>query len=75
LNINQFAKVGGQPSISQTTVSERSISIPPPSAQKAIVAQLEEEQTMVNANKELIARFENKIQAVMDRAWGGGIAD
>ena len=70
LNLNQFAKVGGQPSISQATVCERLISLPPLATQQAIVAEIEVEQALVAANRELIDRFQNKIQAVLARVWG-----
>lgn len=51
------------------------IPIPPLPNQEAILIELKTEQATVNANKELIARFEKKIQAVMDRVWGNGTAD
>jgi len=70
LNLNQFAKVGGQPSISQTTVCERTIPLPPLATQEAIVAEIEAEQALVAANRELIGRFEQKIQATLSRIWG-----
>ena len=70
INLNQYAKVGGQPSISQSIVLERSIPLPPLATQQAIVAEIEAEQALVNANKELITRFEKKIQAVLARVWG-----
>jgi type I restriction enzyme M protein len=70
LNLNQFAKVGGQPSISQTTVYERSIALPPLATQQAIVAEIDAEQTLVNANRELITRFEQKIRTTLARIWG-----
>jgi len=70
LNLNQFSKVGGQPSISQTTVYERRVSLPPLATQQAIVAEIEAEQALVAANRELIARFEKKIQATLARVWG-----
>jgi type I restriction enzyme M protein len=38
--------------------------------QQAIVAEIEAEQALVNANRELIARFEKKIQATLARVWG-----
>ena len=38
----------------------------------AIVAEIEAEQALVNANRELIARFEKKIQATLARVWGEG---
>jgi len=44
--------------------------LPPLATQRAIVAEIEEEQKLVDANRELIARFEKKIQAVLARVWG-----
>lgn len=70
LNLNQFAKVGGQPSISQATVLERRIPLPPLTIQRAIVAEIEAEQALVAANRELITRFEKKVQATLARIWG-----
>lgn len=46
------------------------IPLPPISTQKEIVAELEAEQALVNANCELITRFEEKIQATLARVWG-----
>ena len=42
----------------------------PLATQQAIVAEIEAEQALVAANRELIARFENKIQATLARIWG-----
>ncbi len=70
LNLNQFAKVGGQPSISQSTVCERTIPLPPLTTQQAIVTEIEAEQSLVNGNRELITRFEQKIQATLACVWG-----
>ncbi len=41
-------------------------------AQQAIVAEIEAEQALVDANQELIERFEKKIQDAMGRVWGEG---
>jgi type I restriction enzyme M protein len=38
--------------------------------QQAIVAKIEAEQALVAANRELITRFEKKIQATLARIWG-----
>lgn len=50
----------------------RQIQIPLPSLdiQQAIVAEIEAEQALVAANRELITRFEKKIQATLARVWG-----
>ena len=42
----------------------------PTELQQAIVAEIEAEQALVAANRELIARFEQKIQATLARIWG-----
>jgi len=49
------------------------IEIPLPSleTQRAIVAEIQAEQALVNANRELIRRMEAKIKAAIDRVWGG----
>ena len=70
LKLNQFAKVGGQPSISQTTVYECRIPVPPLNTQQAIVTEIKAEQALVEANHELIERFEQKIQTTIGRVWG-----
>lgn len=49
-----------------------SVQIPLPSieTQQAIVAEIEAEQALVGANRELVARMEKKIQATLARVWG-----
>ncbi|NOU37013.1 MAG: N-6 DNA methylase [Kiritimatiellaceae bacterium] len=44
--------------------------LPPLAEQQAIVAEIEAEQKLVSANRELITRFEQKIQATLARIWG-----
>jgi type I restriction enzyme M protein len=46
------------------------IPLPPLATQQQIVAEIEAEQALVAANRELIARFEQKIQATLARVWG-----
>lgn len=46
----------------------------PLTTQQAIVAEIEAEQALVAANRELITRFEKKIQATLARIWGSGAA-
>lgn len=46
------------------------IPLPPLATQQAIVAEIEAEQALVAANRELITRFEQKIQATLSRIWG-----
>lgn len=70
LNLNRFAKVGGQPSISQKTVTELSVALPSLETQRQIVAQIEKEKELVNANKQLIEIFEQKINDRIAKVWG-----
>ena len=51
-------------------LKESRIAVPPLATQQAIVAEIEAEQTLVAANRELITRFEKKIQATLARIWG-----
>ena len=44
--------------------------LPPIATQQAIVAEIEAEQSLVAANRELINRFEKKIQTTLTRIWG-----
>ena len=65
--------------VAQKTVSLSSlrgfqIPLPPLATQQAIVAEIEAEQVLVAANRELIARFEKKIQVSLARVWGEDIS-
>ncbi|MGQ0528634.1 MAG: N-6 DNA methylase [Panacagrimonas sp.] len=46
------------------------IPLPPLATQRVIVAEIEAEKALVAANRELITRFEQKIQATLARVWG-----
>lgn len=69
LELNKFAKVGGQPSISQSTVYERQIPVPTLAEQELIVSQIEKEQQLVNATKELVNIYEQKIKDEINKLW------
>ncbi|MDX9973614.1 MAG: N-6 DNA methylase, partial [FCB group bacterium] len=58
------------PNITKSDVLMFKLPLPPLATQQAIVAEIEAEQALVAANRELIARFENKIQATLARIWG-----
>ena len=51
-------------------INQTQIPLPPLETQQAIIAEIEAEQALVAANRELIQRFEGKIQAVIARVWG-----
>jgi type I restriction enzyme M protein len=61
--------------ISQDSLKSVAIPQPPLETQQAIVAEIEAEQALVAANRELIERMERKIQAVLDRVWGSASVD
>ncbi|MDD5301284.1 MAG: N-6 DNA methylase [Gallionella sp.] len=53
-----------------TKLNSALVPLPDIATQQAIVAEIEAEQALVAANRELIARFEKKIQATLARVWG-----
>ena len=59
-----------QPQLPIRSLNGAIIPLPPLATQQAIVAEIEAEQALVAANRELIARFEKKIQATLGRVWG-----
>jgi type I restriction enzyme M protein len=64
------ARGGNQSNLSAQVLKEYQIPLPPLATQQAIFAEIEAEQALVAANRELIARFEQKIQATLARVWG-----
>jgi type I restriction enzyme M protein len=56
--------------LSQGILNELKVPLPPLATQQAIVAEIEAEQALVAANRELITRFEQKIRATLARVWG-----
>ena len=56
--------------LSQGMLREIKVPFPDLPTQRAIVAEIEAEQALVNANRELIRRMEAKIKAAIDRVWG-----
>jgi type I restriction enzyme M protein len=58
------------PNITKSDVLNFKLPLPDLPTQRAIVAEIEAEQALVNANRELIRRMEAKIKAAIDRVWG-----
>jgi len=56
--------------LSQEILKEIKIPLPPLNIQKQIVARIEEEQQMVDANKKLIEIYQGKIKEKIDEIWG-----
>jgi restriction endonuclease S subunit len=61
---------GGLQRVPRSVLESYQIPLPPLSTQQAIVAEIEAEQALVAANRELITRFEKKIQSTLARIWG-----
>ncbi len=66
----QTAGGGAQGNIAPREILEYQIPLPSLEIQQTIVAEIEAEQALVAANRELIERFEKKIQAAIARVWG-----
>ncbi|AUH66861.1 N-6 DNA methylase [Paracoccus zhejiangensis] len=61
--------------LSQGILSELQVPLPDVDTQIAIVADIEAELVLVNGNRDLIARFEKKIDAAIARVWGEAKAE
>ena len=68
--ILSFQAGGTREALNYTQIKQLKIPLPPLATQQAIVAEIEAEQALVAANRELITRFEQKIQATLARIWG-----
>ncbi|MBX4939020.1 N-6 DNA methylase [Rhizobium binae] len=64
-----------QKTVSLKALREFQVPLPPMDQQQAIVAEIEAEQALVNGNRDLIARFERKIDAAIARVWGEAKAE
>ncbi|WP_018095603.1 N-6 DNA methylase [Sinorhizobium meliloti] len=56
--------------LSQGILSELQVPLPDLETQQTIVTEIEAEQVLVNGNRDLISRFERKIEAAIARVWG-----
>lgn len=67
---NAVGAASSMPKINQGIVERIPIPLPPLESQKQLIDEIEAEQTLVNANRDLIARMGRKIQATLARVWG-----
>ena len=58
-----------QPQLPIHSLKQAKLLLPSLITQKNIVVEIEAEQTLVDANRELIERFEKKIQNTLSRVW------
>ena len=70
LDLDKVNTQSGVPGLNRNDAYTKLIPLPPLATQQQIVAEIEAEQTLVAANRELISRFEQKIQATLARVWG-----
>ncbi len=66
----QMTGTGGLQRVPRAVVEEHNIPVPGVEIQQAIVDEVEAELRVVEANKELIHRFEEKIKQTIKRVWG-----
>ena len=59
--------------LSMQTLKTLKIPLPPLETQQAIVAEIEAEQALVSANRELEERMEGRIAAAVGRVWGNSL--
>ena len=69
--IRSLTHAVGVPKLALARIKTLRIPIPPLEIQRAIAAEIDSEQGLVNANRELIERFEEKIRATISRVWVG----
>ena len=69
-HLNDIAPQAAQKNINIEILKTVKVPLPPLATQQAIVAEIEAEQALVAANRDLIERFEKKIQAALARVWG-----
>ena len=69
-SIRHYYERASIPKINRSQLFKVRIPLPSLETQKLIVAELDAEQTIIEANRELIHRFEGKIRAAIARVWG-----
>ena len=68
--LNTIAPQSAQKNINIQILKTIELPLPPIETQKAIVADVQSDQTLVDSNRELAERMEKKIQAAIGRVWG-----
>ncbi len=69
--IQHYYERASIPKINRSQLFKTKIPLPPLETQQAIVAEIEAEQSLVAANRELVERMEGKIRGAIGRVWGG----
>jgi type I restriction enzyme S subunit len=69
-HLNEIAPQAAQKNINIEILRTIKVPLPPIETQQQLVAEIEAEQVLVAANRDLIARCEKKIQVTITRVWG-----
>jgi type I restriction enzyme M protein len=67
---NELVQGGGQPQFNANAIKHIKVPLPSLEIQEKIVVKIVKEQKIINANKELITIFENKIKDKIAEVWG-----
>jgi restriction endonuclease S subunit len=70
ISLEPYITGSAQPKLNQKSLNSITIPLPDIETQRQIVAQIEKEQALVNANKQLIEIFEQKIKDRIAKVWG-----
>ena len=69
-DLSRWASDAQPPSMRKTVVEQHEIPLPSLAEQQSIVEDIEAEEVLIEANRELIHRFEGKIRAAIAKVWG-----
>ena len=69
--IRHYYERANIPKINRSQLFDVAIPVPPLETQHSIVSEIEAEQALVSANRELVERMEQRIQDTIARVWGG----
>ena len=70
ISIKNYVTGSAQPKLNQKALKSISLPFPDFETQQQIVTRIEQEQSLVNANKQLIEIYEQKIKDRIGRVWG-----
>ena len=71
VSIRGYVTGSAQPKLNQQALSSIQIPLPDDRAiLQGLISELEAEQVIIEANRELIGRFEKKIHATISQVWG-----
>ena len=70
ISLDNYITGSAQPKLNQASLNGIKIPLPPIETQKEIVAKIEEEEKLVDSNKQLIEIFEKKIKDKISEVWG-----